>query len=72
MQMIELRRKRLPKKPENNPASLLPGGSPRIYAGEGALQRSEECLDFDPALQRWPPEIPGLKPTLKSNAFPMD
>ena len=34
------RLKRLLKKSEHNSWNVLLGGSPRIYAGEGALQRS--------------------------------
>jgi hypothetical protein len=45
----------------------LSGGSPRIYAGEGALQRSEKKPDHTGALALVPQR---LKPPFVPMAFP--
>src|ERR1035437_8410937 len=55
-----------------NPWSVLLGGSPRIYAGGGALQRSGKSSALIKRFSARHREIPGLKPISKSTPFLLD
>ena len=51
------------------PVGVLLGGSPRIYAGEGALQRSGNSSSLDQGALAPGFENPGLKPIFEIERF---